>query len=62
MDLRQHPAVLNLPFKDNASRPDRDNVIDQFLRDDITPMEIKGWSMSEGDTRKTDKGRKGWFF
>lgn len=41
--LRQHPAVLNLPFKEDASRPNRDNVIDQYLRDDITPMELKEW-------------------
>jgi phosphoribosylaminoimidazolecarboxamide formyltransferase/IMP cyclohydrolase len=42
--LRQHPAVLNLPFKDGVKGPDRDNVIDQYLRDDITPMEKKEWS------------------
>jgi phosphoribosylaminoimidazolecarboxamide formyltransferase / IMP cyclohydrolase len=41
--LRQHPAVLGLPFKEGISRPDRDNVIDQYLRDDITPMEMKDW-------------------
>jgi phosphoribosylaminoimidazolecarboxamide formyltransferase/IMP cyclohydrolase len=42
--LRQHPAVLELQFKDSASRPDRDNVIDQYLRDDITSMEMKEWT------------------
>lgn len=42
--LRQHPAVLSLPFKDGISRPERDNVIDQFLRDDVTPMEMKEWN------------------
>lgn len=41
--LRQHPEVLSLPFKKGTSAPDRDNVIDQFLRDDITPMETKEW-------------------
>lgn len=41
--LRQHPAVLNLPFKAEIKRPDRDNVIDQFLRDDVTPNEKSGW-------------------
>jgi phosphoribosylaminoimidazolecarboxamide formyltransferase/IMP cyclohydrolase len=60
--LRQHPAVLNLPFKDNASRPDRDNVIDQFLRDDITPMEIKGWSnvLKEIPERLTKEEKAAW--
>lgn len=41
--LRQHPAVSALPFKEGVSRPERDNVIDQYLRDDITPMEMKEW-------------------
>jgi phosphoribosylaminoimidazolecarboxamide formyltransferase/IMP cyclohydrolase len=41
--LRQHPDVLNLPFKPNIKRPDRDNAIDQFLRDDITSNEKAGW-------------------
>jgi phosphoribosylaminoimidazolecarboxamide formyltransferase/IMP cyclohydrolase len=41
--LRQHPAVLNLPFIPKVGRPDRDNAIDQFLRDDVTPNERAGW-------------------
>jgi phosphoribosylaminoimidazolecarboxamide formyltransferase / IMP cyclohydrolase len=42
--LRQHPDVLNLPFRPDIKRPDRDNAIDQFLRDDITPTEKTNWS------------------
>jgi phosphoribosylaminoimidazolecarboxamide formyltransferase/IMP cyclohydrolase len=41
--LRQHPAVLGLPFKAGIGRPARDNAIDQFLGDDITPTERAGW-------------------
>jgi phosphoribosylaminoimidazolecarboxamide formyltransferase/IMP cyclohydrolase len=41
--LRQHPTVLNLPFKPGIKRPDRDNAIDQFLRDDVTPNEKADW-------------------
>jgi phosphoribosylaminoimidazolecarboxamide formyltransferase/IMP cyclohydrolase len=41
--LRQHPSVLNLPFKPGIKRPDRDNAIDQFLRDDVTPNEKAAW-------------------
>lgn len=41
--LRQHPAVLALPFKAEIKRPERDNAIDQFLRDDITPQEKTTW-------------------
>ena len=29
--LRQHEKVLNLPFKDDIGRPDRDNVIDGYI-------------------------------
>lgn len=29
--LRQSPMVLNLPFKDEIRRPDRDNVIDGYI-------------------------------
>ncbi len=29
--LRQHPKVLDLPFKDEIRRPDRDNVIDGYI-------------------------------
>ena len=29
--LRQHPAVLALPFRDDIARPIRDNVIDGFI-------------------------------
>ncbi len=29
--LRQHEKVLNLPFKDDVSRPNRDNVIDGYI-------------------------------
>lgn len=42
--LRQHPAVLNLHFKKGVKHPDMDNAIDQFLRDDVTDIEKKGWS------------------
>lgn len=42
--LRQHPTVLQLPFKAGVAQPERENVIDQYLRDDITLNEMKGWS------------------
>lgn len=29
--LRQYDKVLNLPFKDNIRRPDRDNIIDGYI-------------------------------
>ncbi len=41
--LRQHPSVLELPIKPSIKRPDRDNAIDQFLREDVTPNEKADW-------------------
>jgi phosphoribosylaminoimidazolecarboxamide formyltransferase/IMP cyclohydrolase len=41
--LRQHPSVLALPFKSDLDRVDRDNAVDQFLRDDLTPSEDAVW-------------------
>lgn len=32
--LRQHPAVLALPFRPGLRRPDRDNAVDVYLSDD----------------------------
>ncbi len=37
--LRQHPKVLELPFREGISRPERDNAIDQYLREDLTAAE-----------------------
>ena len=42
--LRQHPAVLALPFLEGIKRPDRDNAIDQFLQPDVTEAEKKNWT------------------
>ena len=60
--LRQHPAVLNLPFKEGISMPERDNAIDQYLRDDITPMELKEWGnvFKEIPNRLTKEEKAEW--
>ncbi len=41
--LRQHPAVLGLKFRLGLHRPERDNAIDQYLREDLTAEEEKVW-------------------
>lgn len=41
--LRQHPAVLKLPWKAGVKRPDKANAIDGYLRDDLTPAEEQVW-------------------
>jgi phosphoribosylaminoimidazolecarboxamide formyltransferase/IMP cyclohydrolase len=44
--VRQHPDVLGLPFRKALDRVDRDNAIDQYLRDDLTPAEEAAWRES----------------
>ena len=41
--LRQHSAVLSLRFREGLDRVDRDNAVDQYLRDDLTPAEEAIW-------------------
>ena len=38
--LRHHPKVLSLPFKYGISRADKNNAIDCFLEEDLSPKEI----------------------
>ncbi|MCA9875780.1 MAG: phosphoribosylaminoimidazolecarboxamide formyltransferase [Anaerolineales bacterium] len=44
--LRQHPRVLGLPFRDKIGRTERDNAIDQYLLDTLTPAEEAVWRQS----------------
>ena len=60
--LRQHPAVLGLRFRGEVRRPARDNAIDQYLRDDLTPAEEKVWKEAFEDvpTRLTPPEKRAW--
>jgi phosphoribosylaminoimidazolecarboxamide formyltransferase/IMP cyclohydrolase len=60
--LRQHPAVLALPFRTGLERVDRDNAVDQFLRDDLTPAEESLWqqSFAEIPTRLSAHEKRQW--
>jgi phosphoribosylaminoimidazolecarboxamide formyltransferase/IMP cyclohydrolase len=60
--LRQHPAVLGLPFRKDLDRVDRDNAIDQFLRDDLTPAEEAIWRtcFDQAPARLSDAARRAW--
>jgi len=40
--LRQHPAVLSLPFKPDIPRPARDNAIDLYISDDCDDILCHG--------------------
>ena len=41
--LRQHPAVLGLPFRPDLGRPERNNAIDLFLEEGLSPAEERAW-------------------
>lgn len=60
--LRQHPAVLALPFKDGLGRPVMDNVIDQYLRTDVTGVEKQAWPevFKRVPDRLTEEERGAW--
>lgn len=60
--LRQHPRVLDLPFRRDIRRPDRDNGIDQYLRDDLMPAEERVWAelFTEVPARLTAQQKRDW--
>jgi phosphoribosylaminoimidazolecarboxamide formyltransferase/IMP cyclohydrolase len=60
--LRQHPTVLSLPFREGLDRVDRDNAVDQFLRDDLTPAEEALWrqSFAEVPARLSTAQKRAW--
>jgi phosphoribosylaminoimidazolecarboxamide formyltransferase/IMP cyclohydrolase len=41
--LRQHPAVLGLKWRKGISRPERDNAIEQYIREEMSPAGQKDW-------------------
>ena len=42
--LRQHPEVLSLRFRAGVNRADRNNAIDQYLEDGLSPAEEALWA------------------
>lgn len=60
--LRQHPSTLNLRFRDSLGRPERDNAIDGFLRDDLAPAEDEIWrqSFESMPVRLTPEDKRAW--
>lgn len=44
--LRQHPRVLDLQFRKGSTRPEKDNAVDGFIRNDLSPAELKVWEKS----------------
>ncbi|MCO5197553.1 MAG: phosphoribosylaminoimidazolecarboxamide formyltransferase [Anaerolineae bacterium] len=60
--LRQHPRVLDLPFRDKIGRPERDNAIDQYLLDSLSSAEEAIWQQSFTTTPKrlTEAEKRDW--
>ena len=60
--LRQHPRVLNLPFKEKIGRPNRDNAIDQYLLERLPEAEEAVWleNFSERPLRLTAEEKRDW--
>ncbi len=60
--LRQHPATLALAFRAGIDRVDRDNAVDAFLRDDLTPAEDEVWRTAFADvpTRLSHDEKRSW--
>lgn len=61
--LRQSPQVLELPFKDDIGRPDRDNAIDNFIGEDWKDVIGEGrWQryFTEQPARFTPEQQRAW--
>ncbi|MBR1730229.1 MAG: phosphoribosylaminoimidazolecarboxamide formyltransferase [Selenomonadaceae bacterium] len=61
--LRQSPQVLNLPFRDDIKRPDRDNAIDVYVGSESGDL-LDGDAWKNVFTRKpekfTDEAKRDW--
>jgi len=60
--LRQHPQVLSMRFREGVRRPEMDNAIDLYLRDDISDMEYKEWKklFEVVPEKLTQKDKEAW--
>lgn len=61
--LRQHPKVLNLPFRDDVSRPNRDNAIDVYISDeyeDVIGENVWADTFTERPEALTAQEKKEW--
>ena len=60
--LRQHPRVLDLPFREKIGRTARDNAIDQFLLTQLTAAEEAAWlqNFKERPQRLAPAEKRAW--
>ena len=48
--LRQHPSVIDLPFRKGLKRAEKDNAIDQYFLNDLTEAEERVWQTAFTET------------
>ena len=61
--LRQHPKTLNLPFREDLGRPNRDNVIDGYINGNEEDVCAEGiWQnyFTRQPERLTEEDKKAW--
>ena len=60
--LRQHPTVLDLPFRRDLGRPERNNAVDLFLEEGLSPAEERAWleCFEKPPVRLTAAERRAW--
>lgn len=60
--LRQHSATIELPFRSGLRRPDQDNGIELYLRDDVTGTELEQWKtlFEKTPARLTQEQKQQW--
>ena len=60
--LRQHPIVLDLPFRRDLGRPERNNAVDLFLEEGLSPAEERAWleCFEKAPARLTSAERRAW--
>ncbi|SFI70976.1 phosphoribosylaminoimidazolecarboxamide formyltransferase / IMP cyclohydrolase [Paenibacillus sp. UNC496MF] len=60
--LRQHPAALNMKFREGLARAEQNNAIDLWLEDEVTPVEQAAWErcFEEVPARLTREQKREW--
>ena len=61
--LRHHPKVLGLPFRDDVSRPNRDNAIDVYISDeyeDVIGDDVWAETFTEQPAPLTREEKRAW--
>ncbi len=60
--LRQHRTVLDLPFRRDLGRPERNNAVDLFLEEGLSPAEERAWleCFERAPVRLSAEERRSW--